>query len=324
VLDPARRGKPLDLQLLAAYRAAAGPRRRHLLGQLVWENEPLVTVLVDQLRGHGTPSARDVKLGGTDRLGELDWEDAKQAGMLTLAEALDAYDPTKGKLAYFLKQRIRYALQCMVERDGLTKLSRQQARAPKGVDSDELQLDLVGEQCELDECSRGHELGGALEGGITEADVARWQRTGAWPETAEEAAADCAQARAAEAEAARALAAAAERERVVRAAAEERLRLTGLRTDAAGWFTEVVLPRMFRYRRAGRLDVWAAHNSYRLGCRREQLPELPRGAFVQALHAAASTPLRVVQIRAHWTKSASGLAGVELASSGVSSVLATA
>ena len=213
-LDPARRGKPMDLALLAEYRGATGPRKRRLLGQLVWEAEPLVTVLVDQLRGHGTPSARDVKLGGTDRLGELDWEDAKQTGMLTLAEALDSYDPTKGKLAYFLKQRIRYALQCMVERDGLTKLSRQQARAPKGVDSDELQLDLVGEQRELDECSRGHEVGVALEGGITEADVARWQRTGAWPETAEEAAADCAQARAAEQEAACAAAAAAERERV--------------------------------------------------------------------------------------------------------------
>ena len=245
VLDPARRGKPLDLVLLARYRAAAGAERRQLLNVLVWENEPLCMVLVDQLCGRGEARRHAVRLGGCDGFKDLEWADAMQAGLLALTKAMDSYDPSKGKLPYHLLLKVRYELQCLVQREGLSK-------APRGETA--LSFDLIGEQRELDELSSERESSGlATAEGFDGADVQRWAATGEWPEDLEEARTDAA-----------------------------RARFERLRRDPAAWLL-AAMPRLYVFRRASRIALWQAFNDYRLDCRHHRAAELPRPDYVDIM-----------------------------------------
>lgn len=275
--DPARRGKKLDLVLLATWRAAEeGPHKRRLLDQLVWENEPLVKVICDQLCGRGTSKRAFSKLpkGGED-FSTIPWEDAYQACLMALMKALSTYDPAKGGIAGHLRWSCLYQLQCICQREGLS-------RAPRGCSSELPAFDLVGEQRELDEYSSGHADGGVVTaGGFDAADLQRWERTGNWPESHEAALLD------------------AERERQRR-----------LRTDAAAWLG-AALPRLFCFRRAGRVEAWAAHNHYRLDCRANGAAEMDRPVFVRAL--CATGQVRECWVRTGpWSKGR-GLAGMQYA-----------
>lgn len=276
--DPARRGKKLDLVLLEEWRSLPdGTRKRGILNQLVWENEPLVKVIVDQLCGRGTTKRKLSKMPGNGAVdfAKIPWDDAYQAGLIALVKALTSYDPSKGGIAGHLRWSCLYQLQCICQRDGLT-------RAPRGCEHEAPSVDLVGEQRELDECSSGHESAGLLTAeGFTPQDVQRWQDTGEWPESIEDAQADAAAARTRE-----------------------------MRADAAAWLANA-MPRLFVFRRAGRVEAWAAHNRYRLDCRANRAVELDRTRFVLALVSTGHVRECWVRISRHGV--ARGLAGLQYA-----------
>jgi hypothetical protein len=275
--DPSRRGKKLDLVLLATWRAAEeGPHKRRLLDQLVWENEPLVKVIIDQLCGRSTSKRSFSKLprGGED-FSTIPWEDAYQAGLMALMKALSSYDPAKGGIAGHLRWSCLYQLQCICQREGLS-------RAPRGSEHELPAFDLVGEQRVLDERTRGHHEDGLLTAdGWGAEDVQRWQDTGEWPDTPEAALLDA-----------------------------ERERLRRLRADAMGWLKDA-MPRLFQFRRAGRVEAWAAHNHYRLDCRANRAEELERPVFVRAL--CATGLVRECWVRTGPYANGRGLAGVQYA-----------
>ena len=168
-----------DPELFARYRAATGARRRLLADQLIRENEPLIIVLVDQLCGRGT-SARKKKLGGCGGFFAIEFDDAMQAGRLAMAKALDQFDPSKGRIAYYLLQKIRYELQ-RVETFDLHL-----ARVPRGREGERVGVDLVGESLAMEHLASG-DLGGVVDTDlVTPEEVAGWEQSGEWPESLEE------------------------------------------------------------------------------------------------------------------------------------------
>lgn len=178
-----------DDALFRQFRAAKGPRRRLLLERLLIENTPLVKILVDQLCGRGSNTKRGPNrfLGGCQGFREIPWDDAMQCGRMAFLKAAEQFDPAKGKIAGYLKLKIRHELQTFVA------YGLRLARVPRGREEHLIPVDLVGEQQELDR------LGGSIEDGlialegIEPEDVERWQETGEWPETLEEAVQTCAQ-----------------------------------------------------------------------------------------------------------------------------------
>lgn len=184
--DPARRAK-FDPELFARYRAATGAAKRTLLDQLVWENEPLMKILVDQLCGRGPARKNGIKLGGLDGFRDVDWDDAMQCARVAFLKAMDQWRPDGGsRLPYYLLLKIRYEIQCLVQREGL-------ARVPRGREDEAFAVDLVGEQQALDELSRGHHEDGLVTSeDFTTEDVERWAETGEWPEDAQTAKVDVA------------------------------------------------------------------------------------------------------------------------------------
>jgi hypothetical protein len=184
--DPSRRGK-FDPVLFRTYRALeAGPEKRRLLGQLVFENEPLVKVLLDQVIGRGPAKKHDLKLPGSGLKGlrDVEWDDAYQCALLALVKAMDCFDPDKGKLAAFVKWKILYEIQCLVQREGLS-------RVPRGKEDENVSFELGYTEQDLDQVSKGSYEGGLITSeDFGESDVRRWQRKGVWPETPEQARAE--------------------------------------------------------------------------------------------------------------------------------------
>jgi len=184
--DPSRRGT-FDPVLFRTYRALEpGPEKRKLLGQLVYENEPLVKVLLDQVIGRGPARKNDLKLPGSGLKGlrDVDWDDAYQCALMALVKAMDCYDPDKGKLSGFVKWKILYEIQCLVQREGLS-------RVPRGKEDENVSFELGYTEQDLDQVSRGsYEDGLITSEDFAEADVRRWQRKGVWPESPEQARAD--------------------------------------------------------------------------------------------------------------------------------------
>jgi DNA-directed RNA polymerase specialized sigma subunit len=180
VKDPVRRGK-FDETLFRAFRAAKGIERRRLLDQLLWENEPLVKLIVDQLCGRGESKKRNGirHLGGCQGFRDIPWEDAMQAGLIAMQKALEQFDPAKGRIAGYLKLKARHELQRIVYYGGQT------IRVPRGQDAQSPDVALIGDEQILDRLSGGEEdLLGGLE--ITAQDVAEWEESGEWPESLEE------------------------------------------------------------------------------------------------------------------------------------------
>ena len=165
-----------DPELFARYRAATGAKRRLLGSQLIKENEPLLIVLVDQLRGVGT-GARKKKLGGCGGFFAIEFDDAMQAARIAMAKALDQFDPSKGKIAFYVLNKIRYEMQ------RIETFDLHLARVPRGRESERAGVDLVGESLAMEMLATG-DLGGVVDTDtVTPEDVARWEETGEWPES---------------------------------------------------------------------------------------------------------------------------------------------
>lgn len=115
---------------------------------------------------------------GCEGFGAIDFEDAMQVARVAFAKALDAYDPAKGKISYFLLLKIRYELQ------KLEIFETHIMRAPKFKASERSDVSLVGEARELDLVAQA-DLGGLCDTDITPELVARWEASGEWPESEE-------------------------------------------------------------------------------------------------------------------------------------------
>lgn len=90
-------------------------------------NEPLIKVLTDQLCGRA-PAERFarrmhqfISVPGAE---DIEWETSMNAGRFAFLKAMDRFDPGKGKIAYYLKMKIRYELQCLVEKAGVVNTPR--------------------------------------------------------------------------------------------------------------------------------------------------------------------------------------------------------
>jgi hypothetical protein len=247
--DHSRRGK-WDPELFATYRSMPdGPRRRVVLDQLLFENEPLLKTLTDQLCGNGAPRRNDLKLPGSTLTGlkDLDWDDAMQAARMAFLKAMDQFNPEKGKLSGYLKFKILYELQCLVQRNGLTYV-------PRGRDDETIEVALVGVQRALDELSSGHHEDGLMTSDAFDAeDVERWQSSGRWPESLDEARRDV-----------------------------EETRFQRLRNNPSAWL-EQAIPRLFVFKPAARVPLFDAYNAYRLDCRSHRAREVSRGELVVTL-----------------------------------------
>lgn len=173
-----------DQELFDDYRKARSRvKRRILLGRLLQQNMPLVKVLVDQFVQPSGKSKHGPNLlkGGTEGFTDIPWDDALQQASIAFCKAMDRFDPSKGKLAWYLKVKIRHELQDFMLRGGRT------VRIPRKKGVDPVAVELTDDQGALDRWSGGELDGFASIEGITADDVERWDVTGEWPETLEEA-----------------------------------------------------------------------------------------------------------------------------------------
>ena len=169
-----------DAALFAAFRAAEGPRRRFLLGQLLVVNTPLIKKLVAQISGvqehashpRGYSFAGKIKVRGADG---VDWEDLMQAGRIGMADALERLDPAKGRIATIAYWRILYEIQKVFRK-------YQFFHVPEGHEAERPGIAFVAEQDALDRMSM-ERAGACFEvEGITAATVADWAANDSWPE----------------------------------------------------------------------------------------------------------------------------------------------
>ena len=104
-----------------------------------------------------------------------------QAGLIALSKALEQFDPSKGRIAGYLKLKLRHELQRLVYYGGQT------VRVPRGSEDEAVSVALVGDEQTLDLLSGGAEGLGLLGDDVTPDDVARWEASGDWPDSLEEA-----------------------------------------------------------------------------------------------------------------------------------------
>ena len=195
-LTPLRRASGPDYAaaletLTAKYRRARGQLRRMLASQLIVEHEPLLVLLVDGMCGRSSPGAKPQRrMGGCQGFEDVERDDALQSARIACSLALDQFNPAKGKWAPYLKLKIRHEMQ----RRALRETWR--AKVPLHREDERPMVDLLEP---LD--SDGQEYGdpwdrtgayttpATVEGleGVDPEDIERWQRTGDWPETLEQA-----------------------------------------------------------------------------------------------------------------------------------------
>src|SRR6185312_3599154 len=147
-------------ETFAAYRAAPdGPRKRLLADRLYRENEPLVKTLVAQMLGQGEKRPGQRIPAALRRLHRAElvesWEDAMGVAGIAFTKALRDYDPEAGKISFFLGMKIKYELQCLIERS-------QNVRTPRDTSAEE--------------APRGWERDDAAEGGEGFAELVHRQR----------------------------------------------------------------------------------------------------------------------------------------------------
>lgn len=172
-----------DQELFDDYRSARSRvKKRILLGRLLEQNLPLVKVLVDQFVQPTGKSKHGPNLlkGGTEGFQDIPWDDAIQQASIAFCKAMDRFDPSKGKLAWYLKLKIRHELQDFVSRGGRT------VRIPRKPGIDEVPVELTDDQNALDRWSGGELAGFASVEGIEAEDLERWEATGEWPESLED------------------------------------------------------------------------------------------------------------------------------------------
>lgn len=136
-------------ETFAAYRAAPeGPRKRMLANVLYRENEPLVKTLVAQMigAGEGRPGRRIPAALRRIHRSELveSWEDAMGIAGIAFAKFLRDYDPGQGKISFFLGMKIKYELQCLIERSTNVRTPREAEAdfVPRGFERFEADGDL--------------------------------------------------------------------------------------------------------------------------------------------------------------------------------------
>jgi hypothetical protein len=122
-------------------------------------------------------------MGGLQGFHDIPWEDAMQAGRMALGQALETFDPSKGKISFYFLMKARYLLQVLEAKE------QHLARVPRGRETERASVALVGESTILDRMGGAGDpsLGGLAQlDGITPEDLERWQTTGEWPESIEE------------------------------------------------------------------------------------------------------------------------------------------
>jgi Sigma-70 region 2 len=264
-------------ELFARFRAAKGTRRRLLLNQLLIENLPLVKTLVDELRGLGkSKGPQRTASGGREGFAELEFEDALQGGLLALKKAMEQFDPDRGKITVYLKNKIRHEMQRLVYNGGRT------IHIPRAAKRPEIPVALIGEQQELDLLSGGASDGFAEVEGITPEDVARWQESGDWPESLE----------------------AWRAEQAARARPVYSIPLPVV-TGMSLFITRCT------FVASGRVEAFTAYNEYRVECRLRGEPEMLRPAFLRAMSERST--VREIRMRTRAAPNARGLAGFRLA-----------
>lgn len=176
--DPTLLGRPDGMHtdegraLFAEFRALPeGPRRRAMLSRLIVANAPLLRTMTGQMLGISRgPRHRSYRaLGGCQGFGDLEWDDAFSAGMVALQKAFEQFTPSceagtcpcekpngacgckdKGKFAPYLKFKLRYELQRLVDTERLVRVRRgEQVEAPS--------IALMGDQQLMDDLSGGAE-----------------------------------------------------------------------------------------------------------------------------------------------------------------------
>lgn len=144
-----------DPELFSAYRAAPdGYRKKALANQLYIENEPLVKTLVAQMLGKGEPKGRHIpaELRRLNRAENVEsWEDGMGAATIGFAKALRDFDPSiigrngkPVKIPFFLGMKIKYELQCLIERSTNVRTPRDTPSelVPRGFERFEVEEDL--------------------------------------------------------------------------------------------------------------------------------------------------------------------------------------
>jgi hypothetical protein len=297
--------------LYLEYKAAKeGPRKRHLLNQLIEINTPLAKLICDQMCGRGDGSRRKgyKPMGGLQGARDLEWDDALQASRLALQKALEQFDPSKRldkhgnpnpykpgedfKISGYLKSKIRHEIQRLIWYGGSL------IRVPRGNGVDPIGVALVGEEQTMDLLSGGYEdTASVSELGITPEMIAEWERTGEWPESLEEL------------------------RESMRKNEEEPEDEPDHKTAPAVMLVPPAPPRVFMSGieaflsnrvaivNSARVETWTAHNAYRLECRKEGFEEADRPVFVRWMERSG---FREVFIRSRQAPSTRALAGIRL------------
>ena len=122
-----------DQALHDRYRAAEGPLKRRLQGELMKQNEPLARTILAQLLGKSSGIGKGRKSAAANMGGRMDFErieddDAWQYALIGLAQAIEKFNPAKGKISFQIALWVRNYLQKYII--GSAGVSLDLARAP--------------------------------------------------------------------------------------------------------------------------------------------------------------------------------------------------
>lgn len=168
-------------ELFERFRAAKGELRRKLLGLLVRQNFPLIKKLVGQICGISEDSAGAIRFQGKIKVkgaAVVDYDDLMQAGHIGMAEAIQRFDPTKGRISGIARWRILYEIQKLYKKDHFIHV-------PDGRESERPGVSFVDDQEALDRMSLEREETLLDVYSVTQEQIAECHRTGEWPETPE-------------------------------------------------------------------------------------------------------------------------------------------
>jgi hypothetical protein len=119
-----------DAGLFIDFHKSKGERRRLLADRLIQQNEPLIKILVAQLLGidRDQTKRRGLKVRSSrvyNREMLTDWDEALNAGRLGFYKALEAFDPSRGKISGYARNKIEYELQKLGMKAGIISTDRE-------------------------------------------------------------------------------------------------------------------------------------------------------------------------------------------------------
>lgn len=118
-----------DPEAFQQWKAApSGASKELIANRLYRENEPLVKTLVAQMLGQGERRAAHKVPAALRRIHRAEvvesWEDAMGVAGVAFTKFLRDYDPEQGRISFFLGMKIKYELQCLIERSENLKIPR--------------------------------------------------------------------------------------------------------------------------------------------------------------------------------------------------------